>query len=394
MNSLLLRNVRPLGGAPVDVLIEHGHFAAFGPGLPVPPAAAIEDGQGALLLPGLIEGHTHLDKSLWGMGWYVNECGPLLTDRIDNERHQRRALGLDPRRQSRRLADDFLALGTTRIRSFADVDTEIGLSHLHALLELRQDRVGVQDIQVIAFPQSGMLGRPGTLDLMTQAMADGADVVGGLDPSGIERDPKGHLDAIFALAERFGRPVDVHLHERGELGAFALELVAERTQGLGMGGRVVASHAFCLGDVALGRQAGLLAMLARAGVAIATTAPASRNVPPVAACRAAGVTIFGGNDGIRDTWTPYGSPDMLTRAMLIGLKNEFRRDDQIAMALDCVTGAAALGCGFANHGLAVGARAEAVLVDAQTVAQAVVGQPPRRLVIAGGRIVARDNALC
>ncbi|WP_431282991.1 amidohydrolase family protein [Humitalea sp. 24SJ18S-53] len=391
MTALLLHNVRPLGGAPTDVLIEDGRFAAFGPGLTAPTS---ENGHGALLLPGLIEGHTHLDKSLWGMGWYVNECGPLLTDRIENERHQRRALGLDPLRQARRLADDFLALGTTRIRSFADVDTEIGLSHLHALLALRQDRAGVQDIQVIAFPQSGMLGRPGTFDLMVQAMADGADIVGGLDPSGIERDPKGHLDAIFGLAERFSRPVDVHLHEPGELGAFSLELIAERTQALSMGGRVVVSHAFCLGDVAPARQAALLAMLARAGVAIATTAPPSRNVPPVAACRAAGVTIFGGNDGVRDTWTPYGSPDMLTRAMLIGLKNDFRRDDQIAMALDCVTGSAALGCGFANHGLAVGARAEAVLVDAETIAQAVVGQPKRRLVIAGGRVVARDNALC
>ncbi len=391
MTELLLRNVRPMGAPATDVVIRDGLFAAFGPNL---SAATIEDGHGALLLPGLIEGHTHLDKSLWGMGWYENDVGPLLTDRIANERHQRRALGLDPLRQARRMADDFLALGATRIRSFADVDTEIGLSHLRALLQLRQDRAGVQDIQVIAFPQSGLMGRPGTMELMTEAMAEGADIIGGIDPCLIERDPKGHLDAIFGLAERFGAPVDMHLHEPGELGAFSLELIAERTQALSMQGRVVVSHAFCLGDVTPPRQAGLLTLLARAGIALATTAPASRPVPPVAACRAAGVTIFGGNDGIRDTWTPYGSPDMLTRAMLIGLKNDFRRDDQIAVALDCVTGAAALGCGFANYGLAVGARAEAVLVQAQSLAEAVVAQPRRQAVIAGGRVVARDNALC
>ncbi|PZW41873.1 cytosine/adenosine deaminase-related metal-dependent hydrolase [Humitalea rosea] len=393
MKALLLRDIRLPDGTGCDVLVEDGRFAAFGRNLTAPSGAANEDGAGGLLLPGLIEGHTHLDKSLWDMPWYRNECGPLLGDRIANERRQRGLLGLDPARQARAVADRFLALGTTRIRSFADVDTEIGLKHVHALLELREAQAGVQEIQVVAFPQSGLLVRPGTLELLTAAMADGADIVGGLDPSGIDRDPKGHLDAVFALSGKTGKPLDIHLHEPGELGAFALELTVERTLALGMQKRVVISHAFCLGDVAPARQSGLLALLAEAGIALATTAPPSRNVPPVAACRAAGVTIFGGNDGIRDTWTPYGAPDMLQRAMLIGLKNDFRRDDQIDVALDCVTGAAALGCGFSGHGLAVGMLAEAVLVDAQSVAEAVVAQPSRRLVISGGRVVARDNAL-
>ena len=105
------------------------------------------------------------------------------------------------------------------------------------------------------------------------------------------------------------------------------------------------------------------------------------------------MTIFGGNDGIRDTWTPYGSPDMLERAMLIGLRNNFRRDDEIALAFDCVSGAGAKGCGFSAYGLAPGARADLVLVDARSLAEAVVVRPVRRLVVAGGRIVARGGAL-
>ena len=110
-------------------------------------------------------------------------------------------------------------------------------------------------------------------------------------------------------------------------------------------------------------------------------------------CRAAGVTVVGGNDGIRDTWTPYGMPDMLERAMLIGLKYNLRRDDELALALDCVTGAAARGLGFVDYGLALGCRADAVLVDAQTVAEAVVARPARRCVLAAGRIAARDGVL-
>ena len=103
------------------------------------------------------------------------------------------------------------------------------------------------------------------------------------------------------------------------------------------------------------------------------------------------MTIFGGNDGIRDTWTPYGSPDMLARAMLIGLRNDLRRDDEVEWAFDCVTDAAARACGFSNYGLTPGARADLVLVDASCIAQAVAARAPRRLVVSGGVVVARDG---
>ena len=86
-------------------------------------------------------------------------------------------------------------------------------------------------------------------------------------------------------------------------------------------------------------------------------------------------------------------PDMLQRAMLVGLKNDFRRDDEIALAFGMVSDAAAEACGFAEYGLAVGARADLVLLDAETVAEAIVATPASRTVIAAGRIVARDGAL-
>jgi cytosine deaminase len=387
-DHLLLRNCRPMGGAAVDILVVGDTILAMGPGLAVPDVAVVEDAGGLLALPAFVEGHTHLDKSRWGMGWWVNEVGPRLIDRIETERATRRG-GFDPARQSARLAEQFLARGTTRIRSFADVDTEIGTAHSDALVALRDALRGRMDIQVVAFPQSGLLVRPGTLQLLDQALRNGADIVGGLDPSGIDRDPKGHLDAVFGLSERHGKPLDIHLHEPGELGAFALELIIERTLALGLQGRVVVSHAFCLGDVT--RAPALYAALAEAGIALATTAPPSRAVPSVRAMRAAGGRIFAGNDGIRDTWTPYNMPDMLQRAMLVGLKNEFRRDDEIAWALATVTDWAAEGCGFAGYGLVPGARADLVLVEAETVAEAVVATPPRRLVMSHGRMVARDG---
>ena len=393
MTTLFIRNVRPLGAAPVDVLVQGDKLAAIGPGMQPPAGCAVEEGRGALLLPGLVEGHTHLDKTMWGMDWYRNEVGTRLIDKIDNERAFRKASGHDAAAQSMVLAKAFLALGTTRLRTHVDVDTEAGLRHLEGVLATRDALAPVQQIQIVAFPQSGLLGRPGTAELLDQALARGADVLGGLDPCAIDGDPVRSLDTLFAIAGRHGRPLDIHLHEPGAMGAFSLGLILERTAALGMQGKVAISHGFCLGDLPANECEPLLAHMAELGVVLVTSAPPSRIVPPLMACRRAGVTVLGGNDGIRDTWSPYGNPDMLERAMLIGLRYNLRRDDELDIALDCVTEAGARGCGFEAYGLAPGCRADLVLVDAQTVAQAVVSRPVRRLVVAGGRIVARDGVL-
>ena len=393
MPSLLLRNVRPLGASAVDVRVHDGHIAEIGAALAAPAGATVEEGEGALLLPGLVEGHTHLDKTLWGMDWYRNEVGTNLTDKIENERAFRHASGHDAAAQSLVLAKAFLALGITRLRTHVDVDTQAGLRHLEGTLRTRATLREVQQIQVVAFPQSGLLGRAGTAELLDQSLAMGADVLGGLDPCAIDGDPVKSLDVLFGIAHKHQRPLDIHLHEPGAMGAFSLDLILQRTEALGMQGKVAISHGFCLGDVSERERDALLARMARLDVVLVTSAPPSRSVPPLMACRAACVTVLGGNDGIRDTWSPYGNPDMLERAMLIGLRYNLRRDDELAVALDTVTHSGARGCGFAAYGLDVGCRADLVLVDAQTTAQAVVSRPVRRLVVSGGRVVARHGAL-
>ena len=393
MSTLLIRDVRPMGGETANVLIQDGKIAAIGTALAAPAGAAIEPGGGALLLPGLIEGHTHLDKSNWGAPWYRNAIGPSRLDRINNERLWRIEAAHDPAARSLDLARAFLANGTTRMRTHADIDPDIGMAHIEATMRTRDTMVGLMEIQIVAFPQSGIVGQPGVADWMDEALKQGADGVGGIDPCEIDRDPVEHLNVVFGLASKYARPVDIHLHEPGEMGAFSLDLILERTEALGLRGQVTISHAFCLGTIALSARDALLERMARMDVRIATTAPASNPVPSLAVCRAAGVTVYGGNDGIRDSWTPHGRPDMLDRAMHIALRNGLRRDDELGWALDCVTDAAARGCGFAEYGLTPGCRADLVLVAAETVAEAVASVPPRRLVIADGQIAARGGVL-
>lgn len=275
MTSLLIRNVRIMDEDKADILIRDGVIADIGPGLEAPDAP-VEDGGGLIAIPGLVDAHTHLDKSLLGLPWYKNDVGGgSLTGMIENERRMKKALGYDPHIQSMRHALKTAAFGTTLIRSHVDIDTEGGLKALAGVMETAEKLRDVVEIETVAFPQSGLMIREGTAELMDQAMAMGADLVGGLDPCAVDRDPKGHLDAIFSLAEKYGKGVDIHLHERGEMGLFSMELIMERAEALAMKGLLTISHAFCLGMPDFRKVDAMLARLAALDVRIMTTAPAS-----------------------------------------------------------------------------------------------------------------------
>ena len=164
-----------MGAAATDLLILDGRFAAGTP----PPDIDVLDAGGRLALPGLIESHTHLDKSLIGMGWYRNEVGPHLMDKIDNERAARRTLPIPPARQSRRQALLAVSHGATHIRTHIDVDVECGVSGIEGVMQTRDELADTVGIDMVAFPQSGMLIRPGTVELMEQALRMGCETVGG-----------------------------------------------------------------------------------------------------------------------------------------------------------------------------------------------------------------------
>ena len=391
MSDLLIRNVRPMGGQATDILIRDGRIAAIGAGLTT--ESAVEDAHGHIAIPSLTETHTHLDKTVWGMPWYKGRKGGSLQDLIDNERDARIPLDLDVHRQSMRHAVQLIQNGTSHIRSHVDVDSDHGLTLLEGKMRTRDALKGAVDIQIVAFPQSGLMVRPGTLELMDAALVAGADVVGGLDPSSMDRDPKGSLDATFALAAKHDKPIDIHLHEYGELGAFTLEMILDRTRAHGMQGLVGVSHCFCMGAPDVSRVAGLMDRVAREDVRIFTTGHPSAEVPSLQAMRKAGIKVGLGCDGIRDTWGPWGQPDMLDRARIVGMKNRMRRDDELELLLDTATRGGAEAIGVAGHELVVGAVADLVLVAGETLAHVVVEETPRPLVVKAGRVVARGGVL-
>ena len=280
--------------------------------------------------------------------------------------------------------------GTGHARSHVDVDPHSRLANLHAVLEVREQVRDLITLQIVAFPQSGVVTAPGVPDLLDAALRDGADLVGGLDPHGFDDDVEGQLDVVFGLAERHGVGVDIHLHDPGEQGAAQLRAIAARTTALGLSGRVTVSHAYCLGDVEDAVFARTARALADAQVSVLTNGPAGP-MPPVLRLREAGVRVFAGSDNIRDAWWPYGTGDMLERATIIGLRSDLMTDDELRTAASLVTTEAAAALGLDHYGLRPGSRADLVAVAAGSVAEAVAAHPRRLLVTHAGRVVATDN---
>ncbi len=376
-----------------DVLVRDGAIAAIQPDLPAPSGVEVVDVAGRLILPGFVEAHCHLDKTLFGGDWVPHTAGDALADRIATERRRRAELGVPDVDRITALLERMIAAGTSHVRSHTDIDPALGLSGVEAVSAAAERLAGRITVEQVAFPQYGILANPGTEEVLEQALAAGVGTIGGLDPAGFDRDPVRHLDVIFGLAERYRAGVDIHLHDGGTLGTWQLELIAERTKGAGLDGRVTVSHAYALGQADGATQERIAARLAEAGVAVVTAAVYDFPVPPVKKLLAAGVTVACGHDGIRDLWGPYGSGDMLERAMHVAYRSMFRRDEDIEIALTAATYGGARVLGLPVYGLAIGAPADLVVVDARTPAEAVVVHPARDLVFKAGRVVARGGAV-
>jgi cytosine/adenosine deaminase-related metal-dependent hydrolase len=339
MTATVIQNVRPMRGETVDIVIREGRIEAIGLDA-AHQLAGVEviEGGGKLVFPGLIDAHTHMEKTLMGLPWHRNDVGPTLVEMIENERRVRRDEEIDFHQQSTRHARAAIAVGTTHIRSHVDVDTEIGLRALHGVLKTKADLADSLTIQTVAFPQSGMLIRPGTVELL-------------------------------------------------------IDLVIERTKALGFQGRVVLSHAFALGGVDEDRLAGLVERIIESDIVVMTHGPGGhRLIPNVKKLQAAGVRLCAGNDGIQDAWNPLQRPDMLERAYIMCYRNNLRRDDDIENVLDIVTHGNAAVLGDQDYGLRAGAWADLVLVDGETHVEAMVSRRPRWLVMKHGRVTARDGA--
>ncbi|WP_426434602.1 amidohydrolase family protein [Bradyrhizobium genosp. P] len=392
----LFQSARLADGRIVEIAVNGGKIVAVAP---------IQQSYGSvretydlgrrLVLPGMVEGHIHLDKCFIGDDWKPHRpctAGFSVRERVTFEKeHLAGAKPIGVRAAA--LIDLCVSHGTTQMRSHVDVDAEVGLRHFEQIVAAREAHRDKVSIQIVAFPQSGILTSPGTADLLEEAVRAGADLVGGLDPAGHDGDAAGHLDVVFGIAERNGVGIDIHLHDGGLQGISEIEDIARRTKATALSGKVAISHAYALGEVSHDVVQRTAHLLAEAGVAILTNAPGAHAFPPVLLLRDAGVNVFSGNDNIRDSWWPYGDGDLLERAMLVGYRSGFNTDDQLATAFDMVTANAARALGLTGYGLTVGGAADFFVLDAEHVQEAVVARPKPRDVYKNGRLIARGGTM-
>jgi cytosine/adenosine deaminase-related metal-dependent hydrolase len=386
VTDIVLANGVLEGQGAIDIAVRDGVIAGIDPAGRAPEAAIDLDGR--LVCPALIDGHIHLDKTLLGMPWQPHRPGDTVAARIEAEKRQLAETTASTIERASALVRQVIGFGTTRLRCHVDIDPGCKLANLHAILAVREAFRDAIDIQIVAFPQSGIAAAPGTADLLDAAMREGAEVVGGLDPAGIDDDVEGHLATVFAVAERHGAGIDIHLHDPGALGAFELRRIAERSRAAGMQGKVAVSHAFALGELDADTFARTADALATGGVAIMTNGPGAATIPPILALARHGVLVFAGSDNIRDSWSPYGNGDMLERVGLIGYRARLSTDEDLRFAFALATEHAARATAIAPRSIAVGQPADLVALRAAHVPEAVATRAGERMVFKRGVRVA------
>jgi cytosine/creatinine deaminase len=393
--------------APVDIAVTAGSITAIGPALSDSAATEI-DCATRVVIPGLIESHLHLDKAL--LDRRRSAPDGTLASAIEVTGELKRGFTADGvRDRARRILDQAITHGTTALRAHPDVDPIVGLLGVEVLLGLREEYRDLIDLQIVAFPQEGILRAPGTLELLRAALRLGADVIGGCSYNEADvTDCRRHVDLVFDLAAEFGVPVDIHADFADDATdpRFAMaDYIADATQRAGLGGRVAIGHVTSLAARPPRERQATMARLAQAGVAViplpATDmhlggrddqAAVRRGVVPVRELWAAGVTTAYSSNNIRNAFTPYGNADLLDIGLFLAQTGHLAGDADLRRVLHMATTDAAEVLGIADrHGLRVGARADLVVLGTHRLADALLDRPDRCYVIKAGRIVARTT---
>lgn len=308
----------------VDVRISNGKFAEIKPGLSAKDGEPVIDGQGNLLLPPFVDSHVHLDATLTAGQPEWNESGTLFDGiRIWSERKQDLTKE-DVKKRAKATIKNMVSHGIQHIRSHVDV-TDPHLIAAQALLELREELHDQVDLQLVAFPQEGILSYPHGKELMEQAVKEGLDVVGGIPHFEFTTEYGWQsVHFLMALADKYDRLVDVHCDEIDDPASRNLEVLATEALERGMKDRVTASHTTAMGSYNNAYTYKLFRLLKMSGINFVSnplvnvhlggrfdTYPKRRGVTRIKELNDAGINVSFGEDDIQDPWNPLGNGNML-----------------------------------------------------------------------------------
>jgi len=402
MIDKILRNARVAGqDALTDLGIDGGRIVTVADDT---IADETIDLAGRLVTPPLVEPHIHLDAVLTVGQPRPNESGSLFegialwAERVAELTHE------DVQSRVRQILRWQLACGVQHVRSHVDV-CDPQLRALRALIDLREEVRGMLDLQLVAFPQQGILGFDGGMDLMRQAVELGADVVGGIPHYELTReDGVESVRFAMALADEHGLRVDIHCDETDDDHSRFVEVMAAETIRRGMSGRVTASHTTAMHSYNNAYAYRLIANIARAGLHMVTnpldnsvlqgrfdTGPIRRGHTRVKQLQEAGVNVCIGHDSVMDPWYPLGYGDPLQAAFVLVHLGQMSGDGELRRLIEMITTNSAAALGVPDYGLRPDGPADLVVFDAPSEADALRLIAPRSLVMRGGKVIARST---
>jgi cytosine deaminase len=384
-----------------DLFVRDGRFVE-------PPAddqfAANEtiDAAGRLCVPGFIEPHIHLDKALVNEDVRPNVSGTL-DEAIEILWERKKAYEVEEiAERAGRTIRSAVANGVTRIRTHVDIDNIGGLRPLEGLLEARRQHEDIVDLQIVVFPQEGIVQNKGTDELMWRAMELGADVVGGMPFN--EKNPKDgaeHIRIAFEIAKSSDADIDMHVDETDDPSARTLKVLAEQTIENGWQGRVAAGHTCALAAYEDDYANEVIALLREAQIHMITNPatnlmlqgrldaqPKRRGITRVKELLASGVNVSCGQDCVKDTFYPFGRADPLEVGLITAHAAHLSQPHEVDQIFDMQTCAAARILRLPDYGATPGCTADLVIIDADGATDALTKQADRNYVIKRGRVVA------
>jgi cytosine deaminase len=387
----------------VDIVIEKDRIASVQPKAPDKGRREI-DAAGSLVLPGLFNLHFHADKCLLGEIMRPNLSGTLPEAIEITNDFKRKYDPAEVAERALRALEAGVKNGTTFFRLFADVGTIGGLRAARGLLLAREKFSRYCDIQVVAFPQEGIVRDPGAAELLDEAMKEGCDIVGGLPwYEYTDAEAREHIDICFDIAKRYDRDIHMLVDDTDDENSRSLEYLAVKTLRENFHGRVAASHCGAMAAYNDVYAAKIVDLVATAGVTISVNAhinlvcsarldrePRRRGIARVKELLTRGANVVTSQDDVNDPYYPFGKPDPLECVSMIAHVAQLTLPHELEQAMSMVTENAAKAARIDDYGIAPGKRADLVVVGAPSVHEAIRLQPLRRHVIKGGREVARS----
>lgn len=406
MFDLLIKNANVYGkGSGLDVGIKDGVITAIDHAIPDQQAGNVLDGAGGFLAPGFVDSHMHFDKALTmsdkescnlieAIASFAAYCDSFSEDKLAE----------DITRRATQIVKMIVANGTTAARTHANLDFNNHYASVNALSQLKKDMAHVIDIQISALPTfyPDPADREKSFAMLEDVCARGLiDYIGGSPFFSSHEQNAENIDRLFAIAQKYDMPIDVHVDESDEPDVHCLEYIADKTIETGYQGRVSCGHVTAMNAVDEQTRNRVIDKCHKADLQIISLPscnlflmgredpqPVRRGITTIKEFEAGGVNVSFASDNIRDPFRPYGNGDMLEECLLTVqiLQMALRAEMEDVFRMGTYNPARAMM--LKNYGMDVGKRADMVLYETKDLSDTIISQGTKRAVIKNGKIVA------